>query len=114
MFLVIAMDIDPEKIKLAKHNAGLYGVADKITFVVGDFFAAGRTLRADVLVTSPPWGGPGYSRKRIFPLADLCSSNGGGNGIMRIAKSIAPRVILHLPKNTSKHEVNTYICATAS
>jgi len=99
------MDIDPQKIKLARRNAELYGVAEKIKFVVGDFFAVGHTMRADVLVTSPPWGGPNYSRKRVFPLSDLCSDNGGGHNIMRIAKTIAPRVVLHLPKTASKEEV---------
>lgn len=102
---VIAVDIDPVKIKLAKHNARIYGVEEKITFIVGDYFTIGETLKADVLVTSPPWGGPGYWRKRIFPLSDLCKNNGGGECIMRIARFIAPRVILHLPKNVSKVEV---------
>jgi len=99
------MDIDPQKIKLAKHNAELYGVGEKITFLVGDFFAVGHTMRADVWMTSLPWGGPNYLRKRVFPLSDLCSSNGGGRNIMRISKTIAPRVVLHLPKTASQEKV---------
>ena len=35
---VIAIDIDPHKIALARHNAAVYGVADRIEFIVGDFF----------------------------------------------------------------------------
>ena len=35
---VIAIDIDPAKIALARHNAAVYGVADRIEFIVGDFF----------------------------------------------------------------------------
>ena len=35
---VIAIDIDPAKIQLARHNAAVYGVADRIEFIVGDFF----------------------------------------------------------------------------
>jgi len=63
-------------------------------------------MKADELVTSPPWGGPDFIKKRTFPLTDLCGSNGGGD-IMRIAKSIASRVILHLPKNSDKYEACT-------
>ena len=35
---MIAIDIDPSKIALARHNAAVYGVADRIEFIVGDFF----------------------------------------------------------------------------
>jgi len=107
--LVITIDIDANKVILAKHNAALYGVADKIKFVIGDFFVLGKIMKADVLVTSPLWGGPDYFRKRTFSLADLCRDNGGGKSIMRIAKSIAPRVILHLPKNSDKCKVHAHI-----
>ena len=34
---VIAIDIDPLRLEMAKHNAEIYGVADRIEFVVGDF-----------------------------------------------------------------------------
>ena len=36
--LVIAIDIDPVKIACAIHNAAIYGVADRIEFIVGDYF----------------------------------------------------------------------------
>ena len=36
--LVIAIDIDPVKIACARHNAEVYGVADRIEFVLGDYF----------------------------------------------------------------------------
>lgn len=34
---VIAIDIDPVKLLLARHNAEVYGVKDKITFLLGDW-----------------------------------------------------------------------------
>jgi trimethylguanosine synthase len=34
---VIAIDIDPKKVAYAQHNAEIYGVADRIEFIVGDF-----------------------------------------------------------------------------
>ncbi len=35
---VIAIDIDPVKIACARHNAAVYGVQDRIEFIVGDYF----------------------------------------------------------------------------
>ena len=34
---VIAVDIDPVKVELARHNAAVYGVEDRIEFIVGDY-----------------------------------------------------------------------------
>ena len=45
MTAVIAIDIDPAKIELAKHNASVYGVADRIEFIVGDFFDVIRRIK---------------------------------------------------------------------
>ena len=42
---MIAIDIDPTKIELARHNAAVYGVADRIEFIVGDFFKVVPTLQ---------------------------------------------------------------------
>ena len=55
---MIAIDIDPNKIEAARHNARIYGVEDRIQFIVGDFFEVIPTLNiADVIFLSPPWGG---------------------------------------------------------
>ena len=35
---VIAIDLDPVKIRMARHNARIYGVEHKIEFVEGDAF----------------------------------------------------------------------------
>lgn len=58
--LVIAIDIDPKKIEMAKHNAAIYGVEDRIEFIVGDYIKLVDTLQADTVFLSPPWGGPEY------------------------------------------------------
>lgn len=42
---VIAIDIDPNKIKLAKHNAEIYGVKDRIEFIIGDFLLLAPHLK---------------------------------------------------------------------
>lgn len=42
---MIAIDLDPKKLELAHHNASIYGVADKIDFVKGDFFDLAQNLK---------------------------------------------------------------------
>ena len=43
---VIAVDLDPVKIKCARRNAEIYGVAHAIDFVVGDYLHITRALVA--------------------------------------------------------------------
>lgn len=42
---------------MAKHNATIYGVTDRIEFIVGDFLTLVDKLKADVVFLSPEWGG---------------------------------------------------------
>ena len=58
---VIAVDICPERVELARFNAGVYGVQERIQFVVGDFLQLAPRLRADAVFLSPPWGGESRS-----------------------------------------------------
>ncbi|GFS52018.1 trimethylguanosine synthase [Trichonephila clavipes] len=67
---VIAIDIDPKKIELAKHNAKIYDVDKHIDFIVGDFFSIAPKLKADVVFLSPPWGGPTYLKDKDKEITD--------------------------------------------
>ncbi|KAF0771905.1 Uncharacterized protein FWK35_00003162 [Aphis craccivora] len=98
-----AVDIDPNKIKMARHNAEIYGVADKIEFLVGDIFSIYPTLKADVVFMSPPWGGPAYSLNKCYSIKTMCNDHhvGGGFAIFDIVKTIAPNIAFHMPKNTN-------------
>jgi len=105
-FLVIAVDIDPYKIKLARNNAEIYGVADKIEFIVGNFFEICSMLKADVICMSPPWGGPEYVINDSFSIASMCKNyRFGGFTIFDIVKNIAPSIAFHMPKTTNIFEV---------
>ncbi|CAF4937784.1 unnamed protein product, partial [Rotaria socialis] len=57
-----------KKIEMAKQNARVYGVEDRIEFIQGDFLKLAPTLTADVVYLSPPWGGPSYGTIDIFDL----------------------------------------------
>ncbi|XP_065609341.1 trimethylguanosine synthase isoform X2 [Cyrtonyx montezumae] len=73
---VIAVDIDPQKLSLARSNAEVYGVADQIEFVCGDFMVLAADLKADVVFLSPPWGGPDYATAEIFDIQTMICPDG--------------------------------------
>ena len=101
---VIAIDIDPDRLAIAAHNAAVYGVADRIQFICADFMAIAHRLRADVVFLSPPWGGPAYARESTF---DLDTMMGGldGAAVLRAALGAAPNAAYFLPKNVDRRRV---------
>ena len=95
---VYAIDIDPEKIAMAQHNARIYGVEDKIEFFEGDFFHLAKNLQADIVFLSPPWGGPTYLQNETFNLKNIMPPK-GGEELLRISRLISDKVIYYLPRN---------------
>ncbi|KAI4904271.1 hypothetical protein NFI96_030081 [Prochilodus magdalenae] len=73
---VIAIDIDPVRLALAQHNAEVYGVAQRIDFIQGDFLQLAPRLQADVVFLSPPWGGPEYLSADVFDIKTMMSPDG--------------------------------------
>ena len=70
VILVIAIDNSATRLALARHNAAVYGVVDRIEFILGDFISFAKSLQhpslsprrrpIDVVFLSPPWGGVDY------------------------------------------------------
>lgn len=57
-----AIEKDIKALACAKHNAGIYGVQDQISWYEGDCFEILHNELADlsehcVIFASPPWGG---------------------------------------------------------
>uniref|UniRef100_A0A8C0ZE97 Trimethylguanosine synthase n=2 Tax=Cyanistes caeruleus TaxID=156563 RepID=A0A8C0ZE97_CYACU len=100
---VIAIDIDPEKLRLARHNAEVYGVAEHIDFLCGDFMALAAGLRADVVFLSPPWGGPDYATAEIFDIQTMICPD--GFEIFRLSKKITNNIVYFLPRNADINQV---------
>ncbi|XP_061027331.1 trimethylguanosine synthase isoform X3 [Eubalaena glacialis] len=100
---VIAIDIDPVKIDLARNNAEIYGVADKIEFICGDFLQLASRLKADVVFLSPPWGGPDYATAEIFDISTMMAPD--GFEIFRLSQKITNNIIYFLPRNANIDQV---------
>lgn len=95
---VIAVDIDPVKIELARHNAEVYGVADRIEFIQGDYMQLAPTMKADVVFLSPPWGGPQYLTADVFDLETMVALN--TFEIVKMSRLITSNIALFVPRNT--------------
>lgn len=106
-FTVIAIDIDPIKIELARNNARVYGVEDRIEFIIGDFLQLASKLIADVVFLSPPWGGPEYIKSETFDLNNIMPPIGGIN-LFNIARKITEHVAYFLPRNVDTMQVIHY------
>ncbi|KAH7098883.1 S-adenosyl-L-methionine-dependent methyltransferase [Auriculariales sp. MPI-PUGE-AT-0066] len=132
---VIAIDNSPLRLALARHNAQIYGVADRIEFILGDFLDFARTYPSkhktliDVVFLSPPWGGPAYLTSS--PSKQQSQDAGGryfenakdphpeyslatiqpvpGSELFALARSITPHVAFFLPRNTDPQEVASLV-----
>lgn len=128
---VIALDISPTRLALARHNATIYGVADRIDFILADYLDFARTCpprAVDVVFLSPPWGGPGYLEQngcdgdtiqRVdgngialrphpeFDLADIKPVHGAE--LFRLTRRITRNVAYYLPRNTRLQEISELI-----
>lgn len=101
---VIAIDIDEKKIEMAKHNATIYGVADRIEFIVGDYFKLASTLKADVVFLSPPWGGPQYLKEDVYDIEKSLLPLPGSE-LMAYTRQITPNIAIYLPRNTNTFQL---------
>ncbi|KAK8849615.1 hypothetical protein IAR55_004950 [Kwoniella newhampshirensis] len=109
---VIAIDNDLIRLKLARHNALHYGVADRIEFIHGDFTDFARTYAArdrkdiiDVVFLSPPWGGIDYlnTPSPSFPLSAILPIHGAA--LFNLTSTLTPNIAYYLPRNVDMQEV---------
>lgn len=101
---VIAIDIDPKKIEMARHNAAVYGVEDRIEFIVGDFLVLAASLKADVVFLSPPWGGPQYMKQETYDLEQHLQPVPASQ-LMTKSFQIADNVAVFLPRNSNTQQL---------
>lgn len=111
----------------------LYGVADRIEFILADFISfarsfdslnsdvsASRQRKIDVVFLSPPWGGPSYlsSAAPESPTKDSTSADTLGDyslsnirpihgaELFALARKITKNIAYFLPRNTSLQEIS--------
>ena len=133
---VIAIDNDETRLRLARHNAAIYGVTDRIEFVLGDFIQFAKTLAlrgeakqggrvVDVIFLSPPWGGPSYlrgasptppsdasdaSQHHEFRLSAVMPIH--GSELFKLAERITPNIAYYLPRNANLQDISDLVTNT--
>ena len=96
---VTAIERDAGRLANARHNAGIYGVADSITFVHGDAVAEARTRTADVLFCDPPWGAWDKARTTVddlpllAALLEITQTGGYGRLLAKVPPSFDPTTV---------------------
>ncbi|XP_061550661.1 trimethylguanosine synthase isoform X1 [Phycodurus eques] len=100
---VLAVDIDPVRLDLARHNAAVYGVAHQMEFLLGDFLQLAPRLCGDVVFLSPPWGGPDYVTAEVFDIKTMMDPD--GVQIFHLAKQISDNIVYFLPRNTDMDQI---------
>lgn len=105
MLAVIAIDIDPKKIELARNNAEIYGVADRIEFIIGDFLELAPELKADAIFLSPPWGGPSYLQSKTYDLEEFLLPV-PVTELLHTAQHVSNNIAIFLPRNSNTKPVS--------
>ncbi|KAL4869517.1 hypothetical protein BDV12DRAFT_167866 [Aspergillus spectabilis] len=105
---VYAIEKNPAVLRCAKHNAELYGVADKITWFLGDCFEIIKSQLKDlapysVLFASPPWGGPGYRSADVFDLRTMEPYS--VKTLYTEFSLFTPNVVLYLPRTSDLEQL---------
>ncbi|KAF7370900.1 Tgs1 protein [Mycena sanguinolenta] len=136
---VIALDISPTRLALARHNAQIYGVADRIEFILSDYISFANSYlsipnsaslrKIDVVFLSPPWGGPGYisgdtrpaspvkpdppttpAEQPAHPTYTLDSIQPiHGADLFHLSRRITRNVAFYLPRNTQLEEISALL-----
>lgn len=102
---VTAIELNPTRLEMARRNAALFGVSDRITFIGGDSLELLPKLEGDTFFLAPPWGGPEYTKRPLFTLE--CFSP-DGNQLMNIALRCRKHVCMQLPRNFDFNEFKRF------
>ncbi|KAG8905827.1 hypothetical protein FRC01_008227, partial [Tulasnella sp. 417] len=130
---VIALDNSPTRLALARHNATIYGVQDRIDFILCDYLDFARAYaklpstrrNIEVVFLSPPWGGPQYllssstNGKPSSHAAEDESSESStpnysltsilpipGDQLFQLTKNLTGNIAYYLPRNMDLKEVS--------
>lgn len=135
---VIALDTSPARLALARHNAQIYGVADRIEFILADYISFAKSYRSlphstsqqppstrkiDVVFLSPPWGGPAYLSGTTGDAVDQTPVSEDehpsyslssiqpihGAQLFNLTRKITKNVAYYVPRNTRLEEIGALL-----
>ena len=112
---ITAVDIDPEALSLAKINADVLGLSDKITFLKSDWLSAlSSEKQFDVIISNPPYLSEAFYEsaepevKDFEPKRALLSADGGMSDLKMIMRQsfdfLKPKGHLVFETGIDQHE----------
>ncbi|WPT14035.1 Trimethylguanosine synthase [Picochlorum sp. SENEW3] len=115
---VIAIELCPERADIIRNNARVYGVEHEIDIMCGDFMTLGPCLdNVDVVLLSPPWGGPTYSSQPRFDVQEM----GGAPEVSfrRLLDTCFGRMgctsaVFWLPRNSHREQIGIEVASCDS
>ena len=102
---VYAIEKDEKRLRMARYNAKIYGVDEKIEFVLGDFFEKAPQMKTEGVFLDPSWGGPSYENLKKFKLSDFIPD---GNDISKLAFGHFSKVAIKIPDNFDVSELEKF------
>jgi hypothetical protein len=97
--VTFCVDLSMERLILAKHNATVYGVEQKVEFIRADYTNLAPHWRTiDAINLSPPWGGPKYARQNFDIDTDMEPSC---YQLHELSLRLTPNICYQLPKNSN-------------
>lgn len=107
---VIALDKYIHKLRMAENNARIYGVRDRITFKQTDSVDYLGNIPSPIegVYFDPPWGGPGYTRRRSFGFDDFVYADHYRFKLREfISKNTHLEIALSVPMNFAFRELRS-------
>ena len=102
---VIANDINSKRLEMARNNARLVGVSNKIKFLNKDAIELFKHMENSALYLDLPWGGPNYINSKKFSMDDFMPN---GSTLLKQALAQSSEVLMKLPRNFDFHELKAF------
>jgi len=102
---VISVDINKKRLEMARNNACVYCVENRIQFINEDAFTAIEKYNFDGIYIDPPWGGPGYKDIQDYLLERIKPN---GNHILSAALKKTSMVAISLPLNINLNDLKKF------
>lgn len=102
---VISVEIDNNRLEMARNNARIYWVENKIEFINWDILDIIWELKFDSVFFDPPWWWLDYSNINFFKFLDF---NPNGDLLMKLALQKTKNIAFGLPNNFDLNELSKY------
>lgn len=113
---VLVTEICPQRASLIQHNARVYGVENDVEIICGDFTTCGPALvGVDVVLLSPPWGGPEYSRDTTFDVEHMGGNSHLSFGILLdivLLRMKSSSALFWLPRHSDQEQLGVQTLKT--